>query len=156
MYICIVIIHNHGCRYGASIKSISVKRVVPLQRQLLFTDSNCFMLPSACDRKVLSPKEWVKVDYTHPYTCTSHTLTHTHTHKDTHKHTRLIVSLYLCINYNNYCDVYLLKTGINITFTDNTAWFGAAVYASSLIACAWFRSVYNISFIPHWPILHVR
>ena len=55
---------------------------------------------------------------------------------------------------------FIFQTGINITFTGNIAWFGAAVFATSLISCSWVsnrdRQSFDESFFPQWPIFHVR
>ena len=52
---------------------------------------------------------------------------------------------------------FIFQTGINITFTGNIAWFGAAVYTTSLTTCSWVSSrSFDESFFPQWPIFHVR
>ena len=56
--------------------------------------------------------------------------------------------------------LFIFQTGINITFTGNIAWFGAAVYATSLTSCSCvsdkvIQSFDELSF-PQWPIFYVR
>ena len=55
--------------------------------------------------------------------------------------------------------IYIQQAGINITFTGNTAWFGSAIYISSITACSWTGNTqpyFNRSYFPQWPIFFIR
>ena len=54
---------------------------------------------------------------------------------------------------------YLEQLGINFTFSDNKAWFGPAIYATSLRACSWAGRAYpfiNESLFLDWPIFNFK
>ena len=54
---------------------------------------------------------------------------------------------------------YIQQAGINITFTGNTAWFGSAIYISSITACSWTGNTqpyFDRSYFPKWPIFFIR